>query len=290
MSDFDKLINRLESLLDRIEPLFPKQPLAATNFSGGAFRWCRYGKNGVVEPIEISSTIALDDLLCIDKQKTNINQNTKQFLARLPANHVLLWGPKGTGKSSLIKAILNEHKKAGLNLIEVERNDLVYLKEIIDSLRKLDDRFILFCDDLSFEADDLAYKAIKVALDGSLSAPPENILIYATSNRRHLMPESMQDNRDSHFVQDELHMSEAIEEKISLSERFGICLSFHPFNQDQYLSIVRYWLKKIGITKQIDAFVEKAALKWALERGSRSGRVAFQFAKDWSGKAGLNND
>ena len=213
--------------------------------------------------------------------------NTRQFLAGVPANNVLLWGPRGTGKSSLIKAVLNEFQQDGLNMIEVERQDLEQLRDITEQLRHYDARFILFCDDLSFEANDPSYKAIKVVLDGSLSATPDNVLIYASSNRRHLLPESMQDNIDSHMVVDELHLHESIEEKISLSERFGVWLAFHPFNQEQYLSIVDFWVQRLGN----DAFHKDAfraeALKWALEHGSRSGRSAFQFARDWCGKQQL---
>jgi predicted AAA+ superfamily ATPase len=202
-------------------------------------------------------------------------------------NNVLLWGPRGTGKSSLIKAILNEYAGDGLRLIEVECQHLVDLPDISELLYQHDDRFIIYCDDLSFESHDASYKALKVILDGSISDTADNILIYATSNRRHLMPEYMSENQQSQMIEGELQMSEAIEEKISLSERFGLWLSFHPFNQKQYLSIVDHWINKLDAKNDDDELIHKAALKWALEHGSRSGRVAWQFARDWAGKKQL---
>lgn len=287
MSDTEKLIKRLDALLDRVEPLIPSFPEAVVEFNGGAYHWKSIGDNGYFHKIDRPTNFKLSDLQCIDRQKSLIERNTKQFLANLPANNVLLWGPKGTGKSSLIKALLDEYKDNGLNLIEVEREDLKYLRKIIELLSNKDGHFILYCDDLSFEADDASYKALKVVLDGSLSNTSENILIYATSNRRHLLPEYMEENVSSKNIKNELHLNESIEEKISLSERFGLWLSFHPFNQEQYLEIVNYWLKKLGNNLDNNEFVKKASLKWALERGSRSGRSAWQFAKDWTGQQQL---
>lgn len=289
MSDTDKLIKRLDTLLDKIEPFIPELPEEISEFKGGAFRWQSYGHSGLFHQIQKTSKIKLADLQCIDRQKQKIDRNTQQFLANLPANNVLLWGPKGTGKSSLIKALLSEYQDQGLNLIEVERKDLGDLRTIIEILSSKNAHFILYCDDLSFEADDPSYKAIKVVLDGSLSSTPENILIYATSNRRHLVPEMMSENIASNNVKGELHLNEAIEEKLSLSERFGVWLAFHPFNQDQYLSIVDYWLNMLGFVERDTEVVRKASLKWALEHGSRSGRSAWQFAKDWAGRQHLKN-
>lgn len=284
MSDIEKIVKRLESLLDRIEPFVPEIRKGVDEFNGGAYRWQSHGHKGQFYKIDKPTKTKLSDLKCIERQKQKIDRNTQQFMANLPANNVLLWGPKGTGKSSLIKALLSEYQDSGLNLIEVERKDLEDLRNIIEQLNNKKGHFILYCDDLSFEADDPSYKAIKVVLDGSLSDTPENILIYATSNRRHLMPESMSDNVASQNIQGELHLSEAIEEKISLSERFGVWLAFHPFNQDQYLEIVDYWLNKLGFDSDDIEIVHKASLKWALEHGSRSGRSAWQFAKDWTGR------
>jgi predicted AAA+ superfamily ATPase len=287
VSDTEKLLKRLDALLDRVEPLIPALPKAVTEFTGGAYHWKSHSNNGYFHKINRPVNFKLSDLQCIERQKKLIDRNTQQFLSNLPANNVLLWGPKGTGKSSLIKALLNEFQDKGLNLIEVEREDLKDLRKIIELLSDKDGHFILYCDDLSFEADDASYKALKVVLDGSLSNASDNVLIYATSNRRHLLPEYMSDNVNSKNSNGELHLNETIEEKISLSERFGLWLSFHPFNQDQYLEIVYYWLKKLGNNLDNNKFVRKASLKWALERGSRSGRSAWQFAKDWTGQQKL---
>lgn len=290
MSDSEKIIKRLDAILDRIEPLIPNLPETTIEFNGGAYYWKSYGQSGYVKKVARPASYSLADLQCIDHQKEIIVRNTEQFLANHPANNVLLWGPKGTGKSSLIKALLSEYQAAGLNLIEVEREDLSDLKTIIEQLSNKSGHFILYCDDLSFEADDASYKALKVVLDGSLSHTSENILIYATSNRRHLLPEYMSDNVASKNINNDLHLNETIEEKISLSERFGIWLSFHPFNQDQYLEIVDYWLNKLANDSNDNEKVKKASLKWALERGSRSGRSAWQFAKDWVGQQQLNEN
>jgi uncharacterized protein len=287
VSDTEKLLKRLGAILDRVEPFMPPLAKAVTDFTGGAYHWKSNTHNGYFQKIDRPTNFQLSDLQCIERQKELIDRNTQQFLANLPANNVLLWGPKGTGKSSLIKALLNEYQDRKLNLIEVERENLSDLRIIIDQLSKKEGHFIIYCDDLSFEADDSSYKALKVVLDGSLSNTSDNILIYATSNRRHLLPEYMSDNVASKNIGDDLHLNESIEEKISLSERFGLWLSFHPFNQDQYLEIVDYWLKKLGNNSDNNESVKKASLKWALERGSRSGRSAWQFAKDWTGQQQL---
>ncbi|MCW8948032.1 MAG: ATP-binding protein, partial [Sedimenticola sp.] len=200
------------------------------------------------------------------------------------ANNTLLWGSRGTGKSSLIKALLNEYADQGLRLIEVEKQDLIDLPSIVELIQDRPEKFILYCDDLSFEADDASYKSLKAILDGSISAPPENVLIYATSNRRHLLPEFKQENQDVHIVEGEIHQNESVEEKISLSERFGLWLSFYPFSQDQYLEIVDHWLTQLGAETTADETTRLNALRFALKRGSRSGRVALQFARDWAGR------
>lgn len=218
----------------------------------------------------------------MERQKEEITRNTRQFVEGRGANNVLLWGSRGTGKSSLIKAVLNAFSDRGLRLIEVQKHDLIDLPDIVDQFHNRPERFILFSDDLSFEGDDPGYKSLKAALDGSIAAPPENVLIYATSNRRHLLPEYMSENLEARMVDDELHQSEGTEEKVSLSERFGLWLSFYPFNQEQYLMIVDHWLQQKGYAT--DAAARAEALRWARMRGSRSGRVAFQFALDWSGR------
>ena len=231
--------------------------------------------------------IRLDDLLGIDAQKVDLVRNTEDFLAGRPARNVLLWGSRGTGKSSLIKALLNDYAAGGLRVIEMDKADLADLPDVVDGVHELPQRFIVFCDDLSFEASETSYKALKAALDGSIAAPLDNLLIYATSNRRHLMPENMQENLETKYVGDEIHPGETVEEKISLSERFGLWVSFYPFDQDAYLDIVAHWLGDLGCTpgaRDMDSMRE-AALQWALQRGSRSGRVAWQFARDWAGRS-----
>ena len=231
--------------------------------------------------------IDLRDLCGIDEQKDRVERNTRQFVEGLPANNVLLTGARGTGKSSLIKALLNKYASRGLRLIEVEKRDLTDLPDIVELIHARPERFILYCDDLSFEADEPGYKALKVVLDGSIAAASENCLIYATSNRRHLMPEFMQENLEYRHVGEEIHPGETSEEKISLSERFGLWVSFYPFDQDEYLRIVHVWLDYFRVSGGRNAEIEHAALQWALERGSRSGRVAWQFARDWAGRARL---
>lgn len=284
MSQMDKFFERVNALFDRLDPLLPPQREPVELNTASAIRWRCKNKHSWLEPVNNISPIQLDDLKCISRQKDALVRNTKQFIKGFPANNVLLSGPRGTGKSSLIKALLNEYKNDGLRLIEVERQHLDDLHDIFQLASELDGRIIIFCDDLSFEANDSSYKALKVILDGSISNTPDNVLIYATSNRRHLMPEYMSDNQQSQIVEGELHLSEAIEEKLSLSERFGVWLSFQPFNQEQYLTIIEHWLNKLNAPRQNRDIANKAALKWALEHGSRSGRTAWQFARDWSGK------
>jgi len=228
--------------------------------------------------------IALRDLRGVDAQKDLVERNTRQFVEGYPANNVLLTGARGTGKSSLIKALLNKYAPRGLRLIEVEKQELVDLPDIVDCIADRPERFVLYCDDLSFEADEPGYKALKVVLDGSIAAASENCLIYATSNRRHLMPEFMQENLDYKHIGEEIHPSETSEEKASLSERFGLWTTFYPFDQEDYLKIVAVWLEHFKVPGAGAETVQRAALQWALQRGSRSGRVAWQFARDWAGK------
>ena len=273
---------RAERLLERLEPLLrPASPLPDWG-AGTAFRWRKRGHAGYLQAISRTSAIRLKDLRDIDEQKARIDANTRQFVAGQPANNVLLTGARGSGKSSLIKALLNQYASKGLRVIEVEKSELVDLPDIVQLIEGRRERFIIFCDDLSFDAGDATFKALKVVLDGSLSSPPDNVLIYATSNRRHLMPEYFAENLDGKKVGEEIHPAEAVEKKISLSERFGLWLSFYPFDQDAYLNITAHWLKSFGCSDSEIARAERDALNWALMRGSRSGRVAWQFAKDWA--------
>lgn len=286
MTSADEFFARAEALLARLERVLPGA-IEPTIEDGVAWRWRKRNGVGSLHAIRHFNAVSLADLQHIDFQREELDRNTRQFLAGLPANNALLWGPRGTGKSSLIKALFNTHVQSGLRVVEVERNHLIDLPLIVDLLAARPGRYIVFCDDLSFDEHDSTYRALKTVLDGSLAATPDNLLIYATSNRRHLVPERLRENQDAHAVDGEIHHSEAVEEKISLSERFGLWLSFHPYTQDRYLDIVRHWLGTFGIDAAKNADVERAALQWALLHGSRSGRAAFQFAKDWAGRSAL---
>jgi predicted AAA+ superfamily ATPase len=284
------LEQKLDALLARLAPLLPDD--AATDWSAPAFRWRRRQflglSHGRLDAVHRVARIEPGDLQHVDAQKTALLANTEQFVRGLPANNVLLTGARGTGKSSLVRACLARYAAQGLRLIEVDKHDLTDLAEIAAQVAGRPERFILFCDDLSFDAGENSYKALKAALDGSVAAPPDNVLIYATSNRRHLMPEYMRENLDTHYDADgEIHPGETVEEKISLSERFGLWLSFHPFRQDDYLDIVAHWLAHHGLSDAAVADARAEALQFALQRGSRSGRVAVQFARDYAGRQGL---
>ncbi|SEM67173.1 ATP-binding protein [Nitrosomonas marina] len=283
MEELKKLCDRAEALLDRLENFLPVPPPEPDWSSSTAFRWRRRHNSGFIQPVSHPHQITLKDLRGVDNQKKLVDQNTHQFVQGYSANNVLLTGARGTGKSSLIKAVLNQYAGNGLRLIEVEKDHLVDLHDIVEQIAQRPERFIVFCDDLTFERDEPGYKALKVVLDGSVATVSDNVLIYATSNRRHMVPEYMRDNLDTRHVGEEVHPSETIEEKISLSERFGLWVSFYPFDQDQYLEIVRCWLAGFGFTEMNDE-LRRAALQWALGRGSRSGRVAWQFACDFAGR------
>ena len=288
MTPLEQFLTRAEALITRLEAILPQANAVPDWNAASAFRWRKRGGGsaGWLQPVGHVSAIALSDLHNIESQKQQIGQNTRQFVAGKPANNVLLTGARGTGKSSLIKACLNQYADQGLRLIEVDKNDLVDLPDIVDLVAQRPERFIIFCDDLSFEEGEGGYKALKVALDGSIAAQSDNVLIYATSNRRHLMPERMSDNATyTHTDDGDLHPGETVEEKISLSERFGLWVSFYPFRQDDYLNIVAHWLMHFGCTPEQTATARPEALQWALQRGSRSGRVAWQFAKDHAGKS-----
>ena len=283
---FEHVLVRAEQLIARIESILP-QPLAQPDWSQ-AIAW-RYRKrssgHGALEPVRHVAQMRLDDLREIDPQKEKIFRNTLQFVEGKPANNVLLTGARGTGKSSLIKACLNEFSGRGLRLIEVDKAHLTDLPDIVDTVSDRPEKFMVFCDDLSFEEGESGYKALKSILDGSVAAATPNVLIYATSNRRHLLPEYMAENLTyTHTDDGEVHPGEVVEEKMSLSERFGLWVSFYPFSQDEYLTIVAQWLSSFGVEADAIAAARPEALVWALERGSRSGRVAYQFARDYAGR------
>jgi len=285
-SSLERVLQRAEALMQRIESVLP-QPLQAPDWSASvAYRYRkRSSGHGTLELVRHVAQLGLQDLKEIDQQKEKIQRNTEQFVNGLPANNVLLTGARGTGKSSLIKACLNNYAPRGLRLIEVDKDDLVDLPDIIEVVANRTEKFIVYCDDLSFENGEPGYKALKSILDGTVAASTANVLIYATSNRRHLLPEYMKENLTyTHTDDGEVHPGEGVEEKISLSERFGLWVSFYPFSQDEYLAITAQWLSSFGVsTTAIDA-AKPEALVWALERGSRSGRVAYQFARDYAGK------
>ena len=282
--DLAQLLARAEQVLARLEAWLPAVPPATDWDAAIAFRWRKRDATGWIEAVPHPHKIELAHLTGIDEQKQRIEQNTRQFLAGRPANNVLLTGARGTGKSSLVKALLSEFALKGLRLIEVDKAPLVDLADNAEQLVGRRERFIVFCDDLSFETGEPGYKALKAVLDGAIAAPPDNLLIYATSNRRHLMPEYMSENELTRHVGNEVHPDEAVEEKVSLSERFGLWLSFYPFDQEVYLAIVKTWLDALGVPVKDPDAMRRAALQWSLTRGARSGRVAWQFARDYAGQ------
>lgn len=283
MDKLDDFLSRADSLLARLEDILPAATPAAPDWqAAAAFRWDQ--RQRILHPVPNFQRISLADLLGIDEQKDRIRQNTRQFVLGGTANNALLSGARGTGKSSLVKALLNEYAGQGLRVIQIDKQGLIDLSHIVGLVQGRPERFILYCDDLSFNAEEPGYQALKAALDGDLVAFSENLLIYATSNRRHLMTDYMQDNLDTKYAGDEVHPAESVEEKVSLSERFGLWVSFYPFSQDEYLSVAAHWLKHHGWMQGMTEAVRTAALQWSLMRGSRSGRVAGQFARDWCGR------
>ncbi len=283
-----ELTAQLKRVLTSLELLLPR-PIPDIDWkTTTAANWRRHSFAGYLEPLEAVERISLDDLLGIDEQKQVVEENTRQFLAGLPANNCLLWGTRGTGKSSLVRAMLNRYADQGLRVIQVDKDDLVHLPDIVDAIKSEPYRFIVFSDDVSFEVGDSSYKMLKSALDGSVYAPPENALIYVTSNRRHLLPEYETDNRGAMLVNNEIHHGESVEEKISLSGRFGLWVGFHPFSQDQYLEVVRQWTGRLcarmGTELAWGAEERQAAILWSQQKGDASGRIAHQFATHWVGK------
>ena len=286
-SKLNAFLERADAVLARIEPLLPaiRQPVDWDRSL--AARWQREGRTGYLMPLDVSLQMRLTDLIGVDQQRDQLARNTKQFLDGLPANHALLWGSRGTGKSSLIRALLAEYASQGLRLIEIERDHLADLPRVVEALQGLEQRFVLFCDDLSFEAGEGDYRVLKSVLDGSLEQAPENVLLYATSNRRHLVPEKESDNENWKHVDGELHPSEAVEDKIALSDRFGLWLSFYPFTQEHFLSVVEHWIGvlagKAGLQWERNEALDILAVRWATGRGNRNGRCAYQFARYWVG-------
>jgi len=284
LSDF---LLRAEGVLARLEPLLPVPRPVIDWQHHLAARWQREGRSGFLAPLKVSLDVNLDDLIGVDRQRAQLARNTQQFIQGLPANHALLWGARGTGKSSLVRALLAEHAAAGLRLIEVERDHLADLPRIVELLSEQPQRFVLFCDDLSFDAGEGDYRMLKTVLDGSMERAPDNVLLYATSNRRHLLSEKQSDNENWQRVDGELHPNEAVEDKIALSDRFGLWLSFYPFTQEHFLEVVKHWVAvhaaQAGLVWAWHDELEKAAIRWALGRGNRNGRCAYQFARDWVG-------
>jgi hypothetical protein len=286
-----ELTERLMRLLASLEPLLPRPAQKIDWATCHAANWHRSAYAGTMEPVPSIEAIHLDDLLGIEPQKKALEENTRQFLAGLPANNALLWGTRGTGKSSLVRALLHAYADRGLRIIQVDKDDLVSLPAIADEVKAQPYKFIVFSDDLSFESSDASYKVLKSALDGAVYALPENVLIYVTSNRRHLVAEFASDNRGAMMVEGEVHHGEAVEEKISLSGRFGVWVAFHPFSQDLYVDVVRRWVeklsRKIGAGPEWTKEAEAEAILWSQKKGDRSGRIAYQFACDWVGRKAM---
>jgi len=287
-SRLNSFLQRADAVLERLEPLLPAPRVALDWNAVIAARWQREGRTGYLQPLRVSLDLQLSDLVGVDAQCAQLARNTRQFVSGLPANHALLWGARGTGKSSLVRALLAEHADVGLRLIEIERDHLADLPKVVEALAGESQRFVLFCDDLSFESGEGDYRVLKSVLDGSLERAPDNVLLYATSNRRHLVPEKESDNEHWQMVDGELHPNEAVEDKIALSDRFGLWISFYPFTQDHFLAVVRHWIEVLasqaGLQWQWSHELEILAIRWALGRGNRNGRCAYQFARSWVGQ------
>ncbi|GGC89773.1 ATP-binding protein [Halopseudomonas salina] len=282
-----QFMQRILGLVDRLEASVNDVHQSVDWDTVTAARWVSQGDAGWLRPLAVSQDMRLDDLLGVERQKALLEANTRQFVRGVPANNALLWGARGTGKSSLIRALLAEYADKGLRLIEIDKTDLLHLPALVREIEGRPWRFLLFCDDLAFEADDSAYKSLKTVLDGTVEAAPDNLLLYATSNRRHLLPEQRSDNLGASMVDGELHPGEAIEEKIALSDRFGLWVSFYPFTQEHYLLVVQHWLDQLAKEHHLEwewsESLQKQALRWALSRGNRNGRCAYQFARSWVG-------
>lgn len=283
-----EVVAQLERVLSSVEMLLPSAAEPVNWATCYAANWRRHSFSGYLEPVKVTDTTRLDELLGVDDQKEVMTSNTRQFLKGLPANNALLWGSRGTGKSSIVKALLNEYASEGLRIIQVEKEDLIYISEIFSQVENQPYRFIMLCDDLTFEMGELSYKMLKSALDGSVYSAPENVLIYVTSNRRYLLPEYEGDHLGGKYVKGELQQSEIQEEKSSLSDRFGLWVAFHVFSQDRYLEAVKLcmerWSKQFDREIPWSSELEQAAIKWTHEKTKRCGRTAYQFSKNWVGK------
>ena len=283
-----EVVAQLERVLGSVEMLLPKAIAPIDWSTCHAANWRRHSFSGFLEPVRVTDTTTLNELLGVEEQKEVMVSNTRQFVSGLPANNALLWGSRGTGKSSLVKALLNEFAPKGLRVIQIEKEDLIYLSEIFTAVENQPYRFILLCDDLTFEVGELSYKMLKSALDGSVYSAPENVLIYVTSNRRHLLPEYESDHLGGKYVKGELQLSEAMEEKVSLSDRFGIWVAFYAFSQDRYLDAVRLCLEREARQRRVEipwsSELEREAIQWTHEKSKRCGRTAFQFSKHWIGR------
>ncbi len=283
-----EVVAQLERVLSSVEMLLPRMAKPLDWSVCYAANWRRHSFSGYLEPVKVTDTTTLDELLGVEEQKETMISNTRQFLAGLPANNALLWGSRGSGKSALIRALLNRYHSDGLRIIQIEKEDLIYLSEIFNAVEDQPYRFILLCDDLTFEVGELGYKMLKSALDGSVYSPPENVLIYVTSNRRHLLPEYESDHIGGKFVKGELQQSEAMEEKVSLSDRFGLWVAFYAFSQDRYLDAVRLAIAREARELKVDIpftrDVEREAIQWSHDKSKRCGRTAYQFSKNFVGR------
>ncbi len=290
----EQFMQRVSAFLDRYEQTLPREAVPVDWRSILAARWMAEGEGGWLRPLTVDLATTMTDLVGVDRQKHLLESNTRQFVEGLPANNALLWGARGTGKSSLVRALLAAYADSGMRLIEIDKADLIHLPAVVEAIKGLPWRFVLFCDDLAFEADDSAYKTLKTVLDGTVESTPDNLLLYATSNRRHLLPEQRSDNLGASMVDGELHPGEAIEEKVALSDRFGLWVSFYPFSQQHYLEVVRHWLSVLAARHALEwtwsEALELEAIRWASARGNRNGRCAYQFARSWTGRALLEGD
>ncbi len=285
---FRQLLEKVDNLLNRLDARAEYAPSECLD-NHIAFQWRAQNGTGHLVPVKHPHLVESTDLIGINAQWATLYRNTRQFLQGLPANHVLLWGDRGTGKSSLVKAMLERYADNGLRLVGIGKEGLVHLQEVAEVLWERPERYILFCDDLAFNEDEPEYRELKAMLEGGISACPDNVLIYATSNRRHLMPRQVRENRYPQNDEDELYSREATEEKVSLSDRFGLRLAFQRISQETYLEIVSHYAQKRGLSVPTEK-LHRAALEWEASSSGRSGRVAYQFVADLAGQLALESN